>query len=168
MLIRDPFFDLSQELFNGLRALQSFNPESTTNETTGAEKASAGVTARPARSFALLTDIYETEEGFLFEADLPGVREEDLDIELDHKVLTIRATRHQVQRDDVGEVRRTERRHGVFERSFTLGDTIDIDSIQASFEDGVLTLKMAKMAEAKPRKISVNGRETATVTELAS
>jgi len=97
-------------------------------------------------------DIYETRDGLVVLADLPGVAQETLDVRVDHNVLTIRGhARHGVP----GEVTYREYELVNFFRQFALSDTVDQSHITADLKSGVLTLHLPKAPEAKPRQIAV-------------
>lgn len=103
-----------------------------------------------------LVDIIENEDGFLFQADLPGVSAGDLDVSYDNGVLTIAAKAQ--PRQPAGH-RYVWREYGVgpFYRQFTLSTPIDADAIRAELKAGVLELYMPKAASAKPRRIPIKG-----------
>jgi len=96
-------------------------------------------------------DVTEDADQILLEADLPGVPQEKIDIQVVDGVLTVKGER-KLDRPSG----RLERVSGTFERSFKLPPTIDTENIAASMKDGVLTLKLPKRAETKPRQIKVN------------
>lgn len=100
------------------------------------------------RGFAPAVDVQEDAEKIELHADLPGVKLEDIDIQLDKGVLTIKG-----ERKLAGG--RGERNTGAFSRAFTLPDTVDVDKIGASLQDGVLTLTLPKRPEEKPRQIKI-------------
>lgn len=107
---------------------------------------------------AFRTDIRELEDQYLLEADLPGFRKEDIDLEVKEGILTISAA-HEVEKedkDDQGGYLRRERRSGSYRRSFQLNG-IEEDGICASYENGVLKLILPKQGEPEPRirKISI-------------
>jgi HSP20 family protein len=97
-------------------------------------------------------DIYETREGLMVIADLPGVIRENLDIEVKNDLLTIQA-RTQVETPGLLTYREFQLPH--FFRQFRLADTVDTNRIQAELKHGVLTLTLPKMPEATPKKIEV-------------
>ncbi len=99
-------------------------------------------------------DIYETPDHFVIHADLPGYHKDDVEINLDANVLTVAAQR--AVPEDQGEARVTERSFERVERAFRLPDTVNADSVDASMDQGVLTVKLSKRDEVKPRKITVN------------
>jgi HSP20 family protein len=99
-------------------------------------------------------DVRETDEEYLVQVDLPGVKREDVTIELENQVLSISGTRVPVE---VGEAQRVERPYGSFVRTLTLPQGVDPDSIVADYEHGVLTLHVPRPAGAKPRKIAIGG-----------
>ena len=100
---------------------------------------------------AFRTDIRETETGYILEADLPGVKKDDLHLDIADDTLTISAVRHSEheEKDKKGNYLRCERTYGTFERKFSL-DGVDISGISATFSDGVLTLTLPKQPEKKP------------------
>ncbi|HEX9660365.1 MAG TPA: Hsp20/alpha crystallin family protein [Rhodothermales bacterium] len=101
-------------------------------------------------------DLSETESEFRILLDLPGMKKDDVTINFESDMLTISGERREVNsREDVNYYR-TERFFGRFSRSFTFPKAVEIDSISAVFEDGVLTVKVPKAAESKPRKITIS------------
>ncbi|MFZ5655426.1 MAG: Hsp20/alpha crystallin family protein [Pseudomonadota bacterium] len=103
--------------------------------------------------FAPRVDIHEHADHYEISAELPGVRREDIHIELDDGILTITAeTRREHQEERQGRVIRQERRYGKYLRSFNLGQDIQDADISASFENGILKLTAPKVTEAKPRQ----------------
>lgn len=103
-------------------------------------------------------NVAETKESLVLTAELPGMREEDVSIELENNVLTISGEKME-QRSEGEDERRYhvwERSYGSFRRSFTLPRTVKADEITARFENGVLTIDLPKAAEAKGRKIEIS------------
>lgn len=101
-------------------------------------------------------DIQEEENRYVLNADLPGVNAEDIDITLEHGVLTIQGERKAEQTsEDKRGYRRIERFHGRFVRSFALPDTADNEKVDARLKDGVLHVIIDKKERAKPRRIAV-------------
>lgn len=103
-------------------------------------------------------DIYDGEDHFELSAELPGVEQDDVDVEVLDGVLTITGEK-KFTRESKDGAHVVERSFGSFKRSFRLNDTIDADNITASFKNGVLVLTLPKVAEQKPepRKIAVSG-----------
>ena len=101
-------------------------------------------------------DIHETEDAFVFEADLPGMNEKDLDIRLENNMLTIRGERKFEKKVNEENYLRVERAYGSFSRSFSLPHTINAEAIKADYRNGVLTVRVPKREEAKPRQVKVN------------
>jgi HSP20 family protein len=100
-------------------------------------------------------DIRETADAYVFEADLPGLKDGDLDINLTGNRLTISGKRETPGSRETGNYFAMERSYGSFARSFNLPDGVDGDHIQANLADGVLTLSLAKVPEVQPKKITV-------------
>ena len=103
------------------------------------------------RQGSFSTDIKETDNAYILEADLPGFKKEDIHIDISDNTLTISAERHSEheEKDKKGSYIRCERSYGSFARSFGL-DGVDAENIKAGFADGVLTLTMPKYVEPKP------------------
>lgn len=100
-------------------------------------------------------DLMEAEDHLLLNADLPGVSEDDVQIEVRDHVLTVSGER-KAEREEKGEgYYRVERAFGSFARSLTLPDGVNPDQIEASFDKGVLQVRIPKPEERKPRRISI-------------
>jgi len=100
------------------------------------------------------TDIYERDDALVLVADMPGVDENTVHINVDRRVLTITG---QVASEPVGghQLTYVEYETGDFERSFTLAEEVDVDKIEATVKNGVLRLVLPKSEAAKPKKITV-------------
>jgi len=103
-------------------------------------------------------DVTETENEFLISAELPGMDEKDIDITVDDGVVTLKGEKKMEKEDQQKEYYRVERSYGSFQRSFQIPESVDPDKIDASFTNGVLTVKMPKAPEEKKevKKISIN------------
>jgi HSP20 family protein len=112
-----------------------------------------GTWSRPA---VMPMDAYRDGEQFVVQFDLPGVDPSSIDLNVEHNVLTVKAERASTQGEDV-ELQVAERPRGVFSRQLVLGETLDTDRIEASYDVGVLTLRIPIAEKAKPRKIEVTG-----------
>ncbi len=114
-------------------------------------------TARPVSKFSPTFEVKETTESFIVKADLPGVKDADLDIAVHSRILSVSGSRPEERQGGDGEAYSLyERQFGSFSRSFQLPELADGENIAASLEHGVLTLTIGKKAEAKPRKIALN------------
>jgi HSP20 family protein len=100
-------------------------------------------------------DIYENKDQIVLEAELPGLRPEDVNISVENNVLTIHGERKFEKKDEQDNFHRVERSYGSFTRSFTLPPTVATDNVDAIFENGMLKLTLAKREEAKPRRIEI-------------
>jgi len=100
-------------------------------------------------------DLLETEGEFVLRADLPGLAEQDVNIELEDNVLTLSGERKSEHEDRRQGYHRIERASGTFSRSLTLPEGIDPESIRASFEKGVLEVRIPKPEQRKPRKVQI-------------
>ena len=106
-------------------------------------------------SWVPAVDIFEEADAIRIMAEVPGVKPEDVKISLEGNVLTIHGQKQQSAEERTERVHRYERTYGVFERTFTLPATVDANHIKASYADGVLTVTLPKMAEARPRQIQI-------------
>lgn len=119
------------------------------------EREAPAETARGARLYRPVADIVETEAGVTLAIDMPGVAPEDVEIDLEKHVLTIRGRSKQTQAGDFQLVY-AEYGEGDYERAFTLSEDLDEKKIKARMRDGVLTLTLPRAAAAKPRRIAVS------------
>ncbi|GAA5524912.1 18 kDa heat shock protein [Microbulbifer aestuariivivens] len=102
--------------------------------------------------FSPKIDVHETKDSYEISAELPGVSKDDINVTLEDGVLTLEAEVHREQKEKKeGRVIRQERRYGKYMRSFNLGADVRESDIDASFKDGVLTLKAPKREEEQPR-----------------
>jgi len=109
-------------------------------------------------------DLVETDGHFVLRADLPGVDENDVKVELEDNVLTISGERRHEHEAKRGGYFRIERATGSFARTLTLPDGVDPDAVQASFDKGVLEVRIPKPAERKPRRVAISvGDAPATI-----
>jgi HSP20 family protein len=115
-------------------------------------------------------DLVESEDDFVLRADLPGLSEEDVNIELEDNVLTISGQRKGEHEERKEGFHRVERAYGSFARSLTLPEGVNAEAIKASFDRGVLEVRIPKPEERKPRKvaISVGSGEHKTIEGSAS
>src|SRR5262245_58925853 len=106
-------------------------------------------------SWTPLCDIYEEGDNIVVKAELPGLDRNDIDVQVENNILTLRGERKREKEVKSENLFRTERYYGSFTRSFTLPVTVDTEKIRADYRDGVLQVTMPKVEEAKPRKIKV-------------
>jgi HSP20 family protein len=107
------------------------------------------------QTFAPAVDIFEDKESIQVRAELPGVKNEDVKVDVENNILTLRGERKLEQEDKRENYHRVERWYGAFTRQFMLPRTVDSDHIDAQLKDGVLTVRLPKKAEIKPRAIAV-------------
>ena len=100
-------------------------------------------------------DIKEEADGYVVNVELPGVKKDDVKITVESNVLTIRGEKKEEKNAKEGNFQRVERSYGSFQRSFTLPSTVKNEKIEASYNDGVLTVTLPKAEEAKPKQIEV-------------
>jgi HSP20 family protein len=100
-------------------------------------------------------DIYEDKDGVVLKAELPGMKKDDIDVRVENNVLTMNGQRKREQEVKEDGYYRCERSYGSFSRSFSLPTTVDVKKINASYKDGVLTVSLPKLEEAKPKQIDV-------------
>lgn len=112
-----------------------------------------GATGTLARPAVMPMDAWRDGDTFVVELDLPGVATDSIDLDVERNVLTVRAERQ--SRNGDSEMLAAERPRGVFSRQLILGETLDTDRVEASYEAGVLTLRIPVAEQAKPRKIQI-------------
>lgn len=101
-------------------------------------------------------EVRETEDAYLIRGDLPGIKEEDLDISVSGNTLSISGHRDEEERKENDRFHAYERRFGSFQRSFTLPDAADTEHVRADLDSGVLTVSLPRRAEMKQRKVEIN------------
>lgn len=119
-----------------------------------AEMTASAEQTRPGLVFLPAVDIFETENDITLLADMPGVAAENLDVDLDKDVLTINGSVASPEGEGEQDLIR-EYRTGQFHRKFTLAQVIDKSKIDAELKEGVLRLRLPKVEEATPRRITV-------------
>jgi HSP20 family protein len=135
LLIRDPFLAAPFRLMDELMR-------------------STGNGGNRATGFTPLVDVHETENEYLVKVDLPGVKADDVNVEVNENALSISGSR---VAEETGQTQLVERPYGSFVRTLTLPQGVDNDSIEAGYQDGVLALRIPKPAEQKPKKITIGG-----------
>jgi HSP20 family protein len=110
-------------------------------------------------------DVQETPVAYVFKADLPGMKEKDVEVSVTGNRLTLSGKREEEKREDKTNYHTWERSYGSFARSFTLPMGTDGDRVLADLKDGVLTVTVPKKAEVQPKKIAVNGGEAKPVAK---
>ena len=112
-----------------------------------------------AAAFAPAVDVYENGEKVVLKLDVPGIKEEDLDIRVENQTLSVRGERKFEAEEKEENFHRIERRYGSFFRSFSLPTTVDTENVEASYNAGVLKLELKKKASAQPRQIKLGSAE---------
>ncbi|MBZ5509284.1 MAG: Hsp20/alpha crystallin family protein [Acidobacteriia bacterium] len=151
---RDPFFELTSlqdrmnqlfsQAFGGFEGLGLEQPLTSAN-------------------FLPPVDISEDEHNITLQAEIPGIKEEDLNITLENNVLTINGERKFKEEEKKENFHRVERRYGKFTRSFTLPASVDSQNVNATFENGVLNITLPKREEFKPKQITIGVTKPAAV-----
>ena len=108
------------------------------------------------RLWSPAVDVAENQDEIVLRAELPGMRQEDIDIELTGDTLTLRGERKFENEERKENFVRVERSYGRFQRSFTLGVPVRHDAVTASYKDGILEVHLPKSEETKPRKVQVS------------
>ena len=109
-------------------------------------------------------DVKETKDAYVLKADLPGLKDEDVDVSLNGNVLTISGKREEEHRDEGEQYYAMERSYGSFARSFSLPDSVDGEQVSADLKNGVLTVRLPVRPGAQPKKIAIGkggGEKTA-------
>lgn len=109
-----------------------------------------------AAGFVPPVDIYEDEHKLVLKLEIPGIKQEDLDVRMENNTLSIKGERNFQSEGKEENFHRVERRYGSFYRAFTVPNTIDPESIKADYDAGILRLELAKKPESKPKQIKIN------------
>lgn len=116
-------------------------------------------TPEPTRSWFPAVNVEEEPDELILTAELPGLAEEDVHLEVENNILTIRGEKRE-EREEGDDKRRFhvwERRYGSFQRAFTLPKSVAVDGVRADFDNGILTVRMPKATEARSRTIEIKG-----------
>jgi HSP20 family protein len=119
-----------------------------------------------AAAFVPPVDIYEDDHKIVLKLEVPGLKQEDLDIQLENNTLTVRGERKFEKEEKEENFHRIERRYGSFYRAFTIPNTVNPESIKASYDAGVLRVELEKRAEAKPKQIKVQVGSTGAPKQM--
>jgi len=151
---KDPFFELTslQDRVN-----QLFNQAFGGWEGFGFEQPLTSA------EFVPPVDILEDEHNILLQAEIPGVKEGDLNITLENNILTITGERKFKNAEKKENFHRIERRYGKFTRSFTLPGGVDFEKVNATFDNGILTVTLPKKEEFKPKQITIDVNKTPAI-----
>jgi HSP20 family protein len=103
-------------------------------------------------------DVSETGEEIVVRAELPGLSKDDIELNIQDNVLTLKGEKKQEKKEEKENYHRVERSYGSFSRSFTLPAGVDPENVQATFKDGVLVIALPKVEEAKQKKIEIGTR----------
>ena len=141
-LVRDPFYSEIDRLFT-----EFVRPNSLLGHWVGEGLRDAWVPP---------VDVRETDNSYVFAAELPGLTKDDVEITLEDNLLTLSGERELGEKSEDENYHRVERSHGKFSRSFSLPSQVDNSKVAASFQDGVLTIEVPKSEQAKPRKIEIS------------
>ena len=138
-----------------VRELSSLQNEMNRLFTTFFDTPTSGNGDAPLRRWIPAMDLVETDEHFVLKADLPGLGEGDVSIEVEDNVLTVSGERKAEHEDKREGYVRVERSYGAFRRSLTLPEGIDPEAVTASFDNGVLEVRIPKPEERKPRRVAI-------------
>ena len=97
-------------------------------------------------------NVYEYDDKVGVVAEIPGISKDNLTVDVEDDILTIKGSKHGFDEDTDATVLRRELKHSAFERKFTLGESLDGENIKAEFKDGLLTIDVPKKEEVKPKK----------------
>jgi len=110
-------------------------------------------TATSTRTFDPSIDVHESDEEVVFVCDVPGIKQDDLEVTLENHVLTIKGTRKFEGKENAPSM--LGRAYGSFNRAYTLPEYVDDENLTAHLADGVLSIRIPKQAKAKPKKIQI-------------
>ena len=109
-----------------------------------------------AAGFVPPVDIYEDEHKLVLKLEIPGIKQEDLDVRMENNTLSVKGERSFQTEGKEENFHRVERRYGSFYRAFTVPNTIEPESIKADYDAGILRLELQKKPESKPKQIKVS------------
>ena len=124
------------------------------------QELSRGMPSGEGMGFVPTFEVKETKDSYVFKADLPGVKESDVDISLTGNRLTVSGHRQEERKEEGETFYAYERSYGTFSRSFTLPEGIDHENVQAELKDGVLHVAVPKKPEVQPKRIQLKGGTT--------
>ena len=110
---------------------------------------------RASRPWSPAVDILENENELVLKADLPAIKPEEIDVQVENQTLTLKGQRKFEQTNEKGGYHRMERSFGNFVRTFTVPSTVDTERVSADYDRGVLTVRLPKKEAAKPRQVKV-------------
>jgi len=110
-------------------------------------------------------DVYEDAQQLVLKLEVPGIKQEDLDVRVENQTLTVKGERKFEKDEKEENFHRIERRYGNFTRSFTLPQTVDATAPKATYEDGVLAITLPKKEAAKPKQVKVEIGSGATTAQ---
>ncbi len=120
------------------------------------------------RTWVPALDVWETDDEYVYAFDLPGIPEEKISVEFEDGTLTVSAERVREQENSNDRYYRTERRYGSFSRALGLPQGVKEDDISAGYRDGVLTVRVRKPEQVKPRRIQIGVGDSATIEGKAT
>jgi HSP20 family protein len=106
-------------------------------------------------SFIPAVDVYEDAQKLVLKLEVPGIKQEDLQIHIENQTLTVKGERKLEVDEKEENFHRIERRYGSFVRNFSLPQTVDTNTVTANYDAGVLSISLTKKAEAKPKQIKI-------------
>jgi HSP20 family protein len=116
-----------------------------------------GPVSRAQASFTPAVDVVEQDNAYLLRAEIPGIAPNEIDVQVENDVLTLRGERKQENQEERDGYRRVERSYGSFSRSFVLPKGTNVEAIEARAENGVLSISVPKVQAASARKVEVKG-----------
>lgn len=141
--VKDPFFSEFDRFFND----EILRPSSLFGRWMGEDLRDVWVPP---------VDVQETDESFVFTAELPGLSKDDVEITLEDNLLTLTGERKLEEKEEGKSYHRVERTYGSFSRSFSLPAQVESDNVAAKFESGLLRIEIPKAEQVKPRKIDIS------------
>lgn len=141
--VSDPFTQFQSDL------------DSLFNRSLGLKRTAAGPSTLTRGEWYPAVDIHEDKEAYFFDVEAPGIAKENLDVNVENRVLTIKGERKSEEEKKEKNFHRIEREYGAFTRAFTLPDTADTDKVNAEYKNGVLNIKIAKKSAALPKSVPV-------------
>jgi HSP20 family protein len=150
----------SSDPLRGLGSMFTLDPYRMIRDIMGADPFAGLVTPTGEMMFAPDIELKETKDAYVLEADLPGVRESDIEVSVVGNRLTISGKREEEKREEDDRYFAYERSYGSFSRSMTLPEGADLDRVKADLKNGVLSVEVPKKAEVQARRVAIGGGRT--------
>ena len=155
---REPALARGGAPYRGMEPFRALDPFRMIRDLVGAD-VFGGLVQPESGMFAPDIEVKETNDAYVVTADLPGVKEQEIEVNITGNRLTLSGKREEEARDESDRYFTYERTYGSFSRSFVLPEGADMEQVKADLKDGVLNVTVPKKAEVQPRRVPVSGQQ---------